>query len=70
VNLELSVESGRFRQRRALDHFHRALDRRFLLRKVLVPNLLGQFFRDRVGRNAHVHTFTTHLFDESLGVEL
>jgi hypothetical protein len=72
VVLELTVHCGCFgsRERRALYHFDRAFDGRFLLRKVLIPNLLGELFRDRVGRNAHVHTFTSHLFDESLGVEL
>jgi hypothetical protein len=68
----LSFDDRRFRSRNdcALHDFHRALDGRFLLREVLVPNLLGELFGDRVGGNADVDTFTTHLFNESLCVEL
>jgi hypothetical protein len=71
VNLRLGLDNRGLwsRQRRALDHFDSALDRRFLLRKILVPNLLGEFFRNRVGRDADVDTFATDLFNEALGVQ-
>ena len=68
--LQLGDRCFRSRQRCALDDFDSALDGRFLLREVLVPNLLSQLFRDRVGWNADVDALATHFFNESLRVEL
>ena len=42
-----SLGLGR-RRHCSLHDFDRALDRRLFLRKVLIPNLLGELFRDRV----------------------
>jgi hypothetical protein len=58
------------RTRRLLDNLDGALDCHFLLGEVLVANLLRQLFRHGVRRNAHIYTFASNLFDESLGVEL
>jgi hypothetical protein len=72
VNFRLGLDYRCFRswQGCPLDHLDGALDGGFLLRKVLVADLLGQLLRDGVGGHTHVDTFTTHLFDKSLGVEL
>jgi len=72
VNFRLGVECGRFGHGRggALYDFDGAFDSRLFFRKVLVPDLLGEFFGDRVGRHAHVDAFAAHFFNESLRVEL
>jgi hypothetical protein len=53
-----------------LDNSHATLGGGFFLREVLVANLFCQLFRNRVGRNADVNAFASHLFNEPLCVEL
>jgi hypothetical protein len=53
-----------------LDDSHATLGGGFFLGEVLVANLFCQLFRNRVGRNADVNAFASHLFNEPLCVEL
>jgi hypothetical protein len=55
---------------RLLDDAYGAVYDRVFLGEVFVTNLLGQFFRDGVGRDAHVHALAAHLFDEALRLHL
>ena len=65
-----SRAAARLRVAGLLDDADGALRDRLLLGEVLVAYLLGQLFRDGVGRHAHVHALTTHLFDEALRLHL
>jgi hypothetical protein len=53
-----------------LDDSHASLCGGLFFGEILVSNLFCQLFRNRVGRDANVDTFSAHLFYQAFGVKL